>query len=154
MNKDVKASLTIWKVLFSLGRLWVTSSVLSMLRPRRKGMEHVLQILVWKIISHKPSFRAEANKQLKHQYALKMWDQYYAAIAWSTWPISDNTESFTQFCDHLEMTFSSHSRLEKLAPIYQLLRSPHLRSLRSQGNQDYQNIPDSDKLNRPAGIMN
>ena len=35
-----------------------------------------LQILVRKIITHKPAFRAEANKQLKHQYAHKLHDQY------------------------------------------------------------------------------
>ena len=40
-----------------------------------------LQILVWKIIAQKPFFRAEANKQLKNQYAHKLHDQYYAAIA-------------------------------------------------------------------------
>ena len=40
-----------------------------------------LQILVRKIIAHKPSFRTEANEQLKNQYAHKLHDQYYAAIA-------------------------------------------------------------------------
>ena len=35
-----------------------------------------LQILVRKIIAHKPSFRAEANDQLKNQYAHKLHDQY------------------------------------------------------------------------------
>ena len=40
-----------------------------------------LQILVRKIIAPKPSFRAEANEQLKHQYAHKLHDQYYTAIA-------------------------------------------------------------------------
>ena len=33
-----------------------------------------LQILVWKITAHKPSFRMEANEQLKHQYVHKLWD--------------------------------------------------------------------------------
>ena len=40
-----------------------------------------LQILVRKIIARKPSFRAEATEQLKSQYAHKLHDQYYAAIA-------------------------------------------------------------------------
>ena len=40
-----------------------------------------LQILVRKIIAQKPSFRAEVNEQLKSQYAHKLHDQYYAAIA-------------------------------------------------------------------------
>ena len=60
-----------------------------------------LQILVRKIIAHKPSFRAEANEQLKHQYAHKLHDQYYAAIACSVMQTSDHTVSFTQFCGHL-----------------------------------------------------
>ena len=57
-----------------------------------------LQILVRKIIAHKPSFRAEANEQLKHQYAHKLYDQYYAAIAHSALQTSDHMETFTQFC--------------------------------------------------------
>ena len=40
-----------------------------------------LQILNQKIIAQKPSFRAEANEKLKSQYAHKLHDQYYAAIA-------------------------------------------------------------------------
>ena len=42
-----------------------------------------LKILVRKIIACKTSFRAEANKQLRHQYFHKLHDQYYAAIAHS-----------------------------------------------------------------------
>ena len=57
-----------------------------------------LQILVRKIIAQKPSFRAEANEQLKHQYAHKLHDQYYAAIAHSALQTSDHMETFTQFC--------------------------------------------------------
>ena len=56
-----------------------------------------LQILVRKIIARKPSFRAEANEQLKNQYAHKLHDQYYAAIAHSVLQTSDPTETFTQF---------------------------------------------------------
>ena len=51
-----------------------------------------LQILVRKIIACKPSFRAEANEQLKHQYAHKLYDQYYAGIAHSALQTSDHTE--------------------------------------------------------------
>ena len=56
-----------------------------------------LQILVWKIIARKPSFRAEANEQLKSQYAHKLHDQYYAAIAQSVLQTSDPSETFMQF---------------------------------------------------------
>ena len=74
-----------------------------------------LQILVRKIIAHKPSFRADANEQLKHQYAHKMHDQYYAAIAHSALQTSDHMESFTQFCGHLALTFVSHNRSGKIS---------------------------------------
>ena len=66
-----------------------------------------LQILVRKIIAHKQSFRAEANEQLKHQYAHKLHDQYYAAIAHSVLQTSDHMESFPQFRGHLALTFGS-----------------------------------------------
>ena len=56
-----------------------------------------LQILVRTIIARKPSFRADANEQLKHQYAHKLHDQYYAAIAHSALQTSDPMETFTQF---------------------------------------------------------
>ena len=56
-----------------------------------------LQILVRKIIAQKPSFRAEANEQLKNQYACKLHNQYYAAIARGVLQTSDPSETFTQF---------------------------------------------------------
>ena len=69
-----------------------------------------LQILVWKIIPRKPSFRAEANKQLKSQYTHKLHDQYYAAIAQSVLQTSDPLETFMQFRGCLALTFGSRSR--------------------------------------------
>ena len=63
-----------------------------------------LQILVRKIIARKPSFRAEANEQLKNQYAHKLHDQYYAAIAHSVLQTSDPSETFTQFRGCLALT--------------------------------------------------
>ena len=74
-----------------------------------------LQILVWKIIACKPSFKAWANKQLKHQYGHKLHDQYYAAIAHIALQTSDHTESLTQFCSHLAWTFGSHSKSGKIS---------------------------------------
>ena len=74
-----------------------------------------LQILVRKIIACKPSFRAEENKQLKHQYAYKLHDQYYAAIAHSVLQTSDPTETFTQFQGQLALTLGSCSRLGKVS---------------------------------------
>ena len=68
-----------------------------------------LQILVQKIIARKPSFRAEANEQLKSQYAHKLHDQYYVAIARSVLQTSNPSETFTQFRGCLALTFGSRS---------------------------------------------
>ena len=76
-----------------------------------------LQIMVRKIIACKPSFRAEANEQLKHQYAHKLHDQYYAAIADSALQTSDPTETFTQFQGQLALTFGSRSKLGKISSL-------------------------------------
>ena len=73
-----------------------------------------LQVLVWKIIAMKLEFRKDANEQLKSQYAHKLKDPYYAAIAHSMLQSSDNMESFTKFWGHLAMTFSGCSRLGKI----------------------------------------
>ena len=72
-----------------------------------------LQILVKKIIACKPSFRAEANKQLKHQYAHKLHGQYYTAIVHSAQQTSDDRESLTQFCCDLALTLGSHSNVRE-----------------------------------------
>ena len=56
-----------------------------------------LQVLIQKIIARKPEFRVDANEQLKNQYAHKLQDPYYEAIAHSTVQTSDSMESFTQF---------------------------------------------------------
>ena len=55
-----------------------------------------LQVLVWKIIARKLEFRKDANEQLKSQYAHKLKDLYYVAIAHSMLQSSDDMESFTQ----------------------------------------------------------
>ena len=68
-----------------------------------------------KIIAQKPSFRAEANEQLKSQYAHKLHDQYYAAIAQSVLQTSNPLETFTQFRGHLALTFGSQSRSGKVS---------------------------------------
>ena len=68
-----------------------------------------------KIIAQKPSLRAEANEQLKSQYAHKLHDQYYAAIACSVLQTSDPSETFTQFRGCLALTFSSQSRSGKVS---------------------------------------
>ena len=72
-----------------------------------------LQVLVWKIIARKLEFRQDANEQLKSQYAYKLSDPYYAAIARSMLQSSDDSESFTQFQGCLAMTFGGPSRSGK-----------------------------------------
>ena len=72
-----------------------------------------LQVLVWKIIARKLEFRQDANEQLKSQYAHKLKDPYYAAIAHSMLQSSGDSESFTQFQGHLAMMFGGQSRLGK-----------------------------------------
>ena len=72
-----------------------------------------LHVLVQKIIARKPELRKDANEQLKSQYAHKLKDPYYAAIACSMLQSSDNMESFTKFQGCLAMTFSGNSRLGK-----------------------------------------
>ena len=49
------------------------------------------------------------NEQLKNQYAHKLHDQYYAAIAQSVLQTSDPLETFTQFRGCLALTFGSRS---------------------------------------------
>ena len=56
-----------------------------------------LQVLVQKIIARRLEFRKDANGQLKNQYAHKLKDLYYAAIAHSILQSSDDTESYMQF---------------------------------------------------------
>ena len=71
-----------------------------------------VQILVRKIIAQKPSFRAEANEQLKHQYAHKLHDQYYAVIAHSALQTSDHIESLMQVCGCLALLVATVSQVK------------------------------------------
>ena len=72
-----------------------------------------LQILVCKIIARKPEFREDANEQLKSQFAHKLKDPYYAAIARSMLQSLEDSESFTKFQGHLAMMFGGRSKLGK-----------------------------------------
>ena len=68
-----------------------------------------LQVLARKIIVQKP-FRKEANQQLKAQYAHKLQDPYYVAIAHSALQSSPEEESFTRFWGCLVTMFGGHTR--------------------------------------------
>ena len=72
-----------------------------------------LQILVCKIIARKPEFREDTNEQLKNQFAHKLKDPYYDAIARSMLQSSEDSESFTQFRGHLAMMFGGRSKSGK-----------------------------------------
>ena len=72
-----------------------------------------LQELARKIIAHKPSLQLEANNQLKAQYAHKLWDLYYAAMAHSMMQSSPEEETFTRFWGHLATMFGGHARQSK-----------------------------------------
>ena len=69
-----------------------------------------LQVLAKKIIVWKPSFHKEANQQLKAQYAHKLWDQYYAAMAHSALQSCPEDESFTKFRGCLVTMFGGSAR--------------------------------------------
>ena len=69
-----------------------------------------LQVLARNIIVHNPSFYKEHNQQIKVQYAHKLWDQYYAAMAHSALQSFPEEESFTKFWGHLVTMFSGHAR--------------------------------------------
>ena len=69
-----------------------------------------LQVLARKIIVQKPSFKKEVKQQLKAQYAQKLQDQYFAAMACSALQSSPEEESFTRFWGHLIIMFGGHAR--------------------------------------------
>ena len=69
-----------------------------------------LQVLARKIIAQKPSFRKEANQQPRVQYAHRLKDQYYTAMAHSALKSSLEEESFTKFLGCLVIMFGGHTR--------------------------------------------
>ena len=79
-------------------------------RKTKDTFAYDLEVLARKIIAHKPSFRKEANQQLKVQYTHKLWDQYYAAMAHSALQSSLEEESFTRLWGHLVTMFGGHTR--------------------------------------------
>ena len=105
-----------------------------------------LQIPVRKIIACKPSFRAEANEQLKLQYAHKLHYQYYAAIACSALQTSDHTECFTQFHGCLALTFSSCSKLVKISSWATAIETTSSEISEESKEPQLSKTPDKDKI--------
>ena len=56
-----------------------------------------LQILGWKVISVRPSWKQEANEALKTQFASRLHDPYLAAMAHNLLKMQGQNMSFTQF---------------------------------------------------------
>ena len=71
------------------------------------------QILVCKIIARKLEFREDANEQLKSQYAHKLKDPYYAAIAHSMLQSSGDQRASPSSWGIWAMTFGGRSKLGK-----------------------------------------
>ena len=76
-----------------------------------------LQILVRKIIATKPEFYLQANEAVKHQYAHKLKDQYYGAIARNYLLTSPKKQSFTPFWRHFALTFRKRGKNDTKAHV-------------------------------------
>ena len=76
-----------------------------------------LQVLVRKIIAHKPEFISEANQALKHQYAQNLRDPYFRVVARGQCLSSPDSESFTKFWGWLALMFNSRGKHAKLANV-------------------------------------
>ena len=72
-----------------------------------------LQVLARKIIAQKPSYHLQANHQLKAQYAHKLWDPYYVAMACSTLQSCPEEKTFTRFWGHLVTMLRGCARQSK-----------------------------------------
>ena len=69
-----------------------------------------LQVLVQKIVAHKPEFINEANQALKHQFTQNLRDPYFRVIARRQCLSSPDFESFTQFWGRLALIFNSRGK--------------------------------------------
>ena len=113
-----------------------------------------LQVLVWKIIARKLKFRKDVNEQVKSQYAHKLKDLHYVAIAHSMLQSSDDTESFTQFQICLAMTFGGRSRSGKTGSHTATVEVPHVLYPRRLGSAGYLRTQDKGKEDCSASLAN
>ena len=105
-----------------------------------------LQVLVQKIIARKPEFRTNVNEQLKSQYAHKLHDPYFVAIAHSMLQSLDSTESFSISEVIWQSPLVVAVGWKKLAPIQQQLSFPHVSSMRKLGSIYHLKTPDRGKI--------
>ena len=76
-----------------------------------------LQVLVRKIVAHKPEFITEANQALNHQFAQNLRDPYFGVVAREQCLSSPDSESFTQFQGWLVLMFNSRGKHAKLTTV-------------------------------------
>ena len=95
-------------------RLLVCSSAIFIAGQKARESENTfaddLLVLAREIIVQEPSFRKETSQPMKNQYAHKLQDQYYAAMASSALQSSPEEESFTKFWGCLVTMFGGHER--------------------------------------------
>ena len=73
-----------------------------------------LQVLVQKLVAHKPEFLGEANEALKHQFTQNLRDPYFGVVARGQCLSSPDSESFTQFQGCLALMFHSGGKHAKV----------------------------------------
>ena len=73
-----------------------------------------LQVLVQKIVAHKPEFISEANQALKHQFVQNLKDPYFGVIVRGQFLSSPDSASFTQFQSRLALMFNSRGKCAKV----------------------------------------
>ena len=76
-----------------------------------------LQVLVRKIVAHKPELISEANEAFKHQFAQNLRDPYFRVVARGQCLSSLDSESFTQFWGWLALMFNSGGKCTKVATV-------------------------------------
>ena len=76
-----------------------------------------LQVLVRKIVAHKPEFISEENQALKHLFAQNLRDPYFGVVAMGQCMSSPTPESFTQFLGWLALMFNSKEKHVKVVNV-------------------------------------
>ena len=69
-----------------------------------------LQVLVRKIVAHKPEFISKVYQALKHQFAQNLRDPYIRVVAQGQCLSSPDSKSFTQFWGWLALMFNSRGK--------------------------------------------
>ena len=76
-----------------------------------------LQVLVRKIVAHKPKFISEANQALKHQFTQNLRDPYFRGVARGQCLSFPDSESFTQVWGQLSLMFNSRGKCMKVVNV-------------------------------------